>query len=209
MIMALLAFILIFKRSSPQRFNTTRLVDSFLSQNFDDISRLGKHLLLKFVWFYLTFFVIHCITANFKTDLIQSYPAKKIESVKDLAESPMIPLFPQFMPIYDIFKSGIKPEYKRVWEKCEGREKLCIMENNAKGFERAFKMVEQQKACMVYLGALRRAFNSYGCKYKNDWKKYLHLAKRIHDSKPFMKEVKAFVMNKNVKKEVKDRLDLL
>ena len=66
---------------------------SLLSQNFGNLFAVGAKCLITISLLVYTFFTIHFITGNFKTDLVQTYPAKRIETLQDLAESSQTPLF--------------------------------------------------------------------------------------------------------------------
>ena len=205
---SVLFFIIIKKILTPTTHQSVALVGSFFSQSYSKLMKFGRKCLITIIWLYFTFSIIHFITGNFKTNLVQKYPAKRIETIADLAVSSIKPIFMQYFPVMDLFKTGYSKDYERVWLKCKDKEESCILYNEADDFEKQFKSIIDQEKALINFHKAQVVFNGRMC--RKFWKANGRInMKRVSISKPFLRKTFSLIMNHNVTKPLKDRLNVL
>jgi hypothetical protein len=72
-------------------------------------------------------FIVKLVVVNFSTDLISYKPPDKIESVEDIIERDLRPLFTDYYPTYEDYKFGKIPVNRKLWSKCSDDEDQCII----------------------------------------------------------------------------------
>lgn len=76
----------------------------------------------RIIWFILIFMYFYMITfynAMFSTDLVTHSKPQNIESLQDLVESNLKPVWLNGNPLTYDFRAGVLPIYARVWEKAK------------------------------------------------------------------------------------------
>jgi len=208
-VIIIISFVLIFggllKLFSGKLFS---YFGSFLSQCYGRLFNTGKKCLITLLWLFFSFFSIHFITGSIKTDLVQIYPAKRIETLKDLADSKLTPTLMNYYPIFDLFKAGVTYDHKRIWSKCEANEKSCIPPHDMNTVDNLMTSAINQERVLISHQRGIVVANSILCNRESD-KKVKNFFTRVFVSEPFMTKTSGFIMNRNLEKNLKQKINTL
>jgi len=206
LIYSIILFILTLKLLSTQETPVCGYFGSFFSQDYSKLFDYSIKCLFTLLWLLFTFFTMHFITGDFKTNLVQNYPVKRIETLNDVAESHTIPIFSQFNPIFDLFESGYTKDYERVWSKCKGKKYSCIQRNNMEKYELTLKKVYKQEAVLIFSKGHRKIINAMICRQQLD-RTERNFYQRYTISKPFIKKVVGYPMKSKVERKLKNAIN--
>jgi len=203
LINSIILFVLTLKLLSTRETPLCGYFGSFFSQDYSKLFDNSIKCLFTLLWLVFTFFTMHFITGNFKTDLVQKYPVKRIETLSDVAESQTIPKFAQVNPIFDLFESGYTKDYERVWSKCKARKHSCIIRNNMEEYEVTLKKAFKQEAVFISNMGAHKYANAMICRQQYD-RKISKFNERYTISKPFLGKVVGYSMNSKVQRKLKN-----
>jgi hypothetical protein len=112
----------------------SRMVAMLFSQDFFYSARMSRYMnyLTLFVNLLMVSFVVRLVLVNFTTDLVKYKSSPEIKSIEDVIERDLKPIFLNYNPIFDEFRSSNIPVYKQLWSKCLEDERKCIQEVNEK-----------------------------------------------------------------------------
>jgi len=206
LINSIILYILTLKLLSYRETPLCGYFGSFFSQDYSKLFDNSIKCLFSLLWLIFTFFTMHFITGNFKTDLVQKYPVKRIETLNDIAESQTIPIFSQYYPIFDLFECGYTKEYERVWLKCKENKDACIMRNSMEEFELTLMKVLKQEAVFITHKTNHEFVNSLICRQQLD-RTLRNFYRRYTVSKPFINKAVGYPMNSKVERKMKNAMD--
>ena len=204
----ILVFTFIFRVLKPLSWSVINQLGSFIGQNYRGLFERGAKCLLTLLWLLFTFFVVHFFTGSIKTELVQKYPADRIKNLNDLAESSLTPKFSGYNPIYDLFKSAMTKDYEKIWSKCNNNENFCVSRNSEDENQYFLDFVYRKAALIGSQETELKTLNELVCIRKLD-KGVKNLFKRYVVSEPFVSKQSGIVMNRDVKENMKTKLDEL